>query len=192
LIAQWGGYLNRQNDAPPGHHVVWNGDFRLSAGAQTLERSIRRGKLSAQKRLLVLMLMVHRCCSPLRDWIYIGGILWTSVYVIFPWWASARTMGFQTRNRHQPSISSAPSILGDSLCIQFSMTTGWSPMDAAQFALLLGHGRRCFPCLIAGGMAGVFAIGLSFLRHQQCDPKPDARHKLRHNPTAVLQRGLRE
>jgi len=54
LIARPGGYPNRRNDAPPGHQVVWNGYFRLTAGAQTLERSIRQGDLSAQKKLLVL------------------------------------------------------------------------------------------------------------------------------------------
>ncbi|MCY4152770.1 MAG: IS4 family transposase [Aestuariivita sp.] len=54
LIARLGGYLNRKNDAPPGHQVVWNGYFRLSAGAQTLERAIRQGDQSTQKRLLVL------------------------------------------------------------------------------------------------------------------------------------------
>ena len=54
LIARLGGYLNRKNEAPPGHQVVWNGYFRLSMGAQTLERSIRQGDLSAQKKLLVL------------------------------------------------------------------------------------------------------------------------------------------
>ena len=53
LIARLGGYLNRKNEAPPGHQVVWNGYFRLSMGAQTLERSIRQGDLSAQKKLLV-------------------------------------------------------------------------------------------------------------------------------------------
>jgi len=53
-VARLGGYLNRRNDAPPGHQVIWNGYFQLVTGAKTLERSIRRGDLSAQKRLLVL------------------------------------------------------------------------------------------------------------------------------------------
>jgi len=53
LIARLGGYLNRKNEAPPGHQVVWNGYFRLSMGAQTLERSIRQGDRSVQKKLLV-------------------------------------------------------------------------------------------------------------------------------------------
>ncbi len=52
-VARPGGYLNRKNDAPPGHQVVWNGYFQMTAGAKTLERSIRRGDLSAQKRLVV-------------------------------------------------------------------------------------------------------------------------------------------
>ena len=33
LMARLGGYLNRKNEAPPGHQVVWNGYFRLSMGA---------------------------------------------------------------------------------------------------------------------------------------------------------------
>ena len=53
LVARLGGYLNRKHDAPPGHQVVWNGYFQMTTGAKTLERSIRRGDLSAQKRLVV-------------------------------------------------------------------------------------------------------------------------------------------
>ena len=53
LMARRGRYLNRKNEAPPDHQVVWNGYFRLSVGAQTLERSIRQGDLSARKKRLV-------------------------------------------------------------------------------------------------------------------------------------------
>ena len=59
LIARLGGYLNRKNEAPLGHQVVWNGYFRLSMGAQTLERSIRQGDLSAQKELLISKKMAN-------------------------------------------------------------------------------------------------------------------------------------
>ncbi len=52
LIARLGGYLNRKNDAAPGHEVMWNGYSRLRAAAQTLERSIRQGDQSVQKMLL--------------------------------------------------------------------------------------------------------------------------------------------
>ncbi|MCY4152429.1 MAG: hypothetical protein OXE94_09380 [Aestuariivita sp.] len=55
LIARLGGYLNRKNEAPPGHQVVWNGYFRLIADAQRLERSARCGELSAQKHFLSSM-----------------------------------------------------------------------------------------------------------------------------------------
>ena len=53
LIARLGEYLNRKTESPPRHHVVWNGYYKLSMGAQTLERSIRQGDLSAQKKLFV-------------------------------------------------------------------------------------------------------------------------------------------
>ena len=47
------GQPDRGNETPPGNQVAWNGYFRLSAGAQTLERSIRQGDLSVQKQLLL-------------------------------------------------------------------------------------------------------------------------------------------
>ncbi|MCY4203818.1 MAG: hypothetical protein OXC63_07570 [Aestuariivita sp.] len=53
LMARRGGYLNRKNEVPPDHQVVWNGYFRLSMGTQTLERSIRQDDLSARKKRLV-------------------------------------------------------------------------------------------------------------------------------------------
>ena len=51
LVARLGGYLNRKNDGPPGHQVVWEGYARMSSGAQTLERAARIGDDSAFYRL---------------------------------------------------------------------------------------------------------------------------------------------
>ncbi len=56
LVARLGGYLNRRNDAPPGHQLVWEGYVRMTSGAQTMERIVTHGtcsalhKLSAQKK----------------------------------------------------------------------------------------------------------------------------------------------
>ena len=45
LVARLGGYLNRKNDGPPGHQLVWEGYARMSSGAQTLERAAKdRGR----------------------------------------------------------------------------------------------------------------------------------------------------
>ena len=46
LVARLGGYLNRKNDGPPGHQVVWEGYARMTLGAQALERAgpDRRGQ----------------------------------------------------------------------------------------------------------------------------------------------------
>ncbi len=52
LIARLGGYLNRGNEAPPGHQVVREGCFRLRMRTDTLECHARRGDLSAQKDYL--------------------------------------------------------------------------------------------------------------------------------------------
>ena len=52
LMARLGGYLNRKNEAAPGHHVAWEGYFRLRVGTETLECQARRGALSAQKDFL--------------------------------------------------------------------------------------------------------------------------------------------
>jgi len=47
LVARLGGYLNRKNDGPPGHQVVWEGYARMTFGAQALERAVRIGEASA-------------------------------------------------------------------------------------------------------------------------------------------------
>ncbi len=47
LVARLGGYLNRKNDGPPGHQVVWEGYARMTLGAQALERAVRIGEASA-------------------------------------------------------------------------------------------------------------------------------------------------
>ena len=52
LMARLGGCLNRKNESPPGHHVVWEGYFRLRVGTETLECQARQGALSAQKDFL--------------------------------------------------------------------------------------------------------------------------------------------
>ena len=38
LITLLGGYLNRKNDAPPGHQVVWEGYTRLAVATREMER----------------------------------------------------------------------------------------------------------------------------------------------------------
>ncbi len=43
LIARLGGYLNRKNDAPPGHQVIWEGYTRLATVAQAMERAVKIG-----------------------------------------------------------------------------------------------------------------------------------------------------
>ena len=52
LVARLGGYLNRKNDGPPGHQVVWEGYARMSSGAQTLERAATIGDDSALHKLI--------------------------------------------------------------------------------------------------------------------------------------------
>ena len=52
LVARLGGYLNRKNDGPPGHQLVWEGYARMSSGAQTLERAARIGDDSALHKLI--------------------------------------------------------------------------------------------------------------------------------------------
>ena len=47
LHARLGGYLNRKNDGPPGHQVVWERFTRLVTGARTIERIEENGKASA-------------------------------------------------------------------------------------------------------------------------------------------------
>ena len=38
LITLLGGYLNRKNDAPPGHQVVWEGYTRFAVATREMER----------------------------------------------------------------------------------------------------------------------------------------------------------
>ena len=37
-LARLGGYLNRNNDPPPGHQKIWEGYVRLATMAETYER----------------------------------------------------------------------------------------------------------------------------------------------------------
>ena len=50
LVARLGGYLNRKNDGPPGHQVVWEGYARLATGAQTIERIEENGSRRTARR----------------------------------------------------------------------------------------------------------------------------------------------
>ena len=52
LIACLGGYLNRKNDTPPGHQILWEGYTRLNIGAQTLERAKEVGEKSGVARYI--------------------------------------------------------------------------------------------------------------------------------------------
>ena len=47
LVARLGGYLNRSNDGPPGHKMVWEGYSKLVIGAQTIERIEENGEAGA-------------------------------------------------------------------------------------------------------------------------------------------------
>ena len=53
LVARLGGYLNRKNDGPPGHQLVWEGYARMSSGAQTMERIVKNGTSSALHKINV-------------------------------------------------------------------------------------------------------------------------------------------
>ncbi len=54
LVARMGGYLNRRNDGPPGHQVVWEGYTRLATGSQVMRRMAEYGAESAFNKLNVL------------------------------------------------------------------------------------------------------------------------------------------
>ncbi len=54
LVARMGGYLNRRNDGPPGHQVVWEGYTRLATGSQVMRRMAENGAESAFNKLNVL------------------------------------------------------------------------------------------------------------------------------------------
>ncbi len=53
LVARMGGYLNRRNDGPPGHQVVWEGYTRLATGSQVMRRAAAFGAESALHKLNV-------------------------------------------------------------------------------------------------------------------------------------------
>jgi hypothetical protein len=45
-LAMLGGYLNRNNDPPPGHQKIWEGYVRLATMAETYERLIKLNRTS--------------------------------------------------------------------------------------------------------------------------------------------------